>query len=59
MTILEKKRQRIFNDLLDRYTLEELLEMFDIDVTDVLEDLFQSGMIDEDLLDRVSELSYD
>lgn len=59
MTILEKKRQRIFNDLLDRYTLEELLEMFDIDVTDVLEDLFQSGMIDEDLLERVSELSYD
>jgi len=37
----------------DDYSFEEILEMFDVTVTEAFEVLFNEGLIDEDLLDRL------
>lgn len=54
-----EKRQRIFDELLDQYTIEEIFEFFDIEATEVLEDLFNNGLIDPEILERIVTVVYD
>ncbi len=45
----------ILNELQER-SMEEILEFFDIDPLDVFTMLFDQGLIDEELFDRVRQV---
>ena len=50
--ITKSNLEAFLDRYLEVYTLDELLEQFDISVYEVFELLFENGFIDEDLLNE-------
>lgn len=51
---LNDNTYRHIDNLISNYELEEIFEMFDLEVDQVMEILIQNGLIDLDLLEEVS-----
>lgn len=45
--------ERFLDEFLNDYSVEEILEMLDLDVYEVLELAFSEGYIDEDIVERL------
>ena len=54
---MDKRRlERILINELEDQTLEEFLEQFNIEAIDVVTLLFEEGMLDEDILERLDPI---
>ena len=52
-TTMKTRIEEFIERYLEDYTFEEILEMFDVTPVEAFEVLFDEGLIDEELLDRL------
>lgn len=50
---MKERLEKILDEQLEEYLFEEFLELFDLTPLDVFKVIYDAGLIDEDILDRM------